>query len=104
MATDEKLYEEETGVKNLHSYNTATGEDTLLAYNVADVVFDSEDKTNARVYYTMSVYDYSQTSNTAYGYNQLYTTNLYSYAAEGKETYAFLSVSVPSSLVLFISR
>ncbi len=73
VATDEKLYEEETGVKNLHSYNTATGEDTLLAYNVADVVFDSEDKTNARVYYTMSVYDYSQTSNTAYGYNQLYT-------------------------------
>lgn len=73
VATDEKLYEEETGVKNLHSYNTATGDDTLLAYNVGDVIFDSEDKTNPRVYYTMSVYDYSQTSNTAYGYNQLYT-------------------------------
>jgi len=73
VATEEKLYEESTGVKNLHSYNTKTGADTLLAYNVGDVKFDSEDKTNPRVYYTMSVYDYSGASNTAYGYNQLYT-------------------------------
>ena len=73
VATDEKLYEESTGVKNLHSYNTKTGTDTLLAYNVGDVTFDSADKTNPRVYYTMSVYDYNGTSNTACGYNQLYT-------------------------------
>lgn len=73
IATEEKLYDEETGVTNLHSYNTATGVDTLLAYNVSAVTFDSADKTNSRVYYTMNVYDYSGTSNTAYGYNQLYT-------------------------------
>ena len=29
VATEEKLYEESTGVTNLHSYNTATGTDTL---------------------------------------------------------------------------
>ncbi len=73
VASDEKLYEESTGVTNLHSYNTKTGTDTLLAYNVGTVTFDSVDKTNPRVYYTMSVYDYYGTSNTAYGYNQLYT-------------------------------
>lgn len=73
VATDEKLYEESTGVKNLHSYNTATGTDTLLAYNVSEVLFDSENKENYRVYYTMNVYDYGAQSNKAYGYNQLYT-------------------------------
>lgn len=73
VATEEKLFEESTGVTNLHSLNTETGKDTLLAYNVGAVTFDSDDKTNPRVYYTMSVYDYSGTSNTAYGYNQLYS-------------------------------
>ena len=73
VASDEKLYDESTGVTNLHSYNTKTGTDTLLAYNVGAVTFDSVDKTNPRVYYTMSVYNYAGTSNTTYGYNQLYT-------------------------------
>ncbi len=71
VATSEKLYDESTGVNNLHSYNTATGEDTLLAYNVSNVTFDAEDKTNPRVYYTMGVKNYATSSN--YGYNQLYT-------------------------------
>lgn len=73
VATSETLYEESTGVTNLHSYNTVTGEDTLLAYNISSYMFDAEDKTNPRVYYTMAVYDYSGTSNTAYSYNQVYT-------------------------------
>ena len=73
VATSEKLYDESTGVTNLHSYNTVTGDDTLLAYNIASYMFDAEDKTNPRIYYTMSVYDYSGTSNTAYSYNQVYT-------------------------------
>ena len=73
VASDEKLFEESTGVTNLHSYNTKTGDDTLLAYNVGTVTFDSVDKTNPRVYYTMNVYDYSGTSNTTYSYNQVYT-------------------------------
>ncbi|MDE7330599.1 MAG: hypothetical protein K2N30_05920 [Clostridia bacterium] len=70
-ATGETLYDESEGVTNLHSYNTVTGEDTLLAYNVSNVTFDANDKTNPRVYYTMGVYDYTTDSN--YGYNQLYT-------------------------------
>lgn len=73
VATSETLYDEATGVTNLHSYNTVTGEDTLLAYNIASYMFDAEDKTNPRVYYTMNVYDYSGSSNTAYSYNQVYT-------------------------------
>lgn len=74
VATSEKLYDESTGVNNLHSYNTKTGKDTLLAYNISNYMFDAEDKSNPRVYYTMSVYDYSGTaSNKTYGYNQVYT-------------------------------
>ena len=74
VATSEKLYDESTGVKNLHSYNTKTGKNTLLAYNISDYKFDEEDKTNPRVYYTMDVYDYNgDNSNTAYSYNQVYT-------------------------------
>lgn len=73
VATSETLYEESTGVTNLHSYNTATGADTLLAYNIASYMFDAEDKSNPRAYYTMNVYDYSGTSNTASSYNQVYT-------------------------------
>lgn len=69
VATEEKLYEESTGVTNLHSYNTETGADTLLAYNVSSVIFDSEDKTNARVYYTMNVQNYATSS--TFGYNQI---------------------------------
>lgn len=73
VATSETLYEESTGVTNLHSYNTKTGVDTLLAYNIENYIFDAEEKSNSRVYYTMKVYDYSGTSNTASTYNQIYT-------------------------------
>lgn len=70
VATEEKLFKESTGVKNLHSLNTETGDDTLLAYNVGTVLFDCEDKTNPQVFYTMNVKNYS--SGTNYGYNQVY--------------------------------
>ncbi len=73
VATSETLYEESTGVTNLHSYNTKTGVDTLLAYNVSSYVFDAEDKSNPKVYYTMDVYDYAGTSNTTQSYNQVYS-------------------------------
>ena len=70
LATNEDLYG--TSCKNLHSVNTETGEDTLLVYNVGDVLFDSQDLTNCRVYYTMSVKDF--TYGTSYSnYNQVYT-------------------------------
>lgn len=71
VATGETLYGESTGVTNIHSLNTKTGKNTLLVYNVASYLFDDEDKTNERIYYTMNVKNYSSGSN--YGYNQLYT-------------------------------
>lgn len=71
VATSETLYDESTGVTNLHSYNTKDGTDTLLAYNITNYMFDAEDKTNPRVYYTMQVMDYLQGQ--PYGYNQVYT-------------------------------
>ena len=72
VATAESLYDESTGVTNIHSLNTKTGKNTLLAYNVASYVFDAEDKTNPRIYYTMNVKDYSTGSNYT-TYNQVYS-------------------------------
>lgn len=70
VAKSEDLYG--TAYTNLHSVNTQTGEDTLLAYNVGSVIFDSKDVTNPRVYYTMSVKDY--VLDKSYDkYNQIYT-------------------------------
>ena len=73
VAKSETLYDEDEGVTNLHSYNTKTGANTLLAYNVDAVQFDDENKTNPRVYYTMGVYDYAADED--FGYNQIYTVN-----------------------------
>lgn len=63
--------EDDNEITNLHSFNTKTGVDTLLAYNVGAVQFDTEDKTNPRVYYTMGVYDYAADAD--FNYNQIYT-------------------------------
>lgn len=71
VAEDETLYEEDAGVTNLHSLNTETGKDTLLVYDVQNVTFDANDKSNPQVYYTKTVRDYAASSN--YGYNQLYS-------------------------------
>lgn len=70
VATDEKLFDESTGVTNLHSVNTATGTDTLLAYNISSYLFDAEDKTNPAVYYTMNVMSFATGSTEIY--NQIY--------------------------------
>lgn len=72
VATGETLYDEDTGVTNIHSLNTKTGKNTLLAYNVASYMFDAEDKTNERIYYTMNVKNYAKGSNYT-TYNQVYT-------------------------------
>lgn len=69
-AKSESLYG--TAYTNLHSVNTETGKDTLLAYNVGSVMFDSKDVTNPRVYYTMSVTDYDNNKSFS-NYNQIYT-------------------------------
>ena len=71
VATEEKLFEEASGVTNLHSVNTQTGVNTLLAYDVSNVVFSSSYKGDPRAYYTMDVYDYAADKD--YDYNQLYT-------------------------------
>lgn len=74
VASGEKLYGESTGVTNLHSVNTATGANTLLAYNVSAVTFDKNDVTNARVYYTMQVPDFATGATSKFSaYNQVYT-------------------------------
>ncbi len=70
VATNENLYG--TSCTNLHSYNVETGENTLLAYNVDSVMFDSTDVTNTRVYYTMKVTDFVL-GTTSSNYNQIWT-------------------------------
>ena len=71
VAKREKLYG--TSYTNIHSVNTNTGVDSVLAYNVGSVIFDSADLENSRVYYTMSVTNFAL-SNTPYSnYNQIYT-------------------------------
>ena len=70
VAKDENLYG--TSCINLHSVNTQTGEDKLLAYNVKSVMFDKKDVTNQRVYYTMNVTDFKY-NNALSAYNQVYT-------------------------------
>ncbi|MBE7088515.1 MAG: hypothetical protein E7370_03220 [Clostridiales bacterium] len=71
-AASEDLYETGSSVTNIHSVNTQTGEDVLLAYNVTSFIFD-ENVENANVYYTMSVNRYIGSSNSsAESYNQVY--------------------------------
>ncbi|MDE7301398.1 MAG: hypothetical protein K2N47_04430, partial [Clostridia bacterium] len=47
VKTNEKLFEESTGVTNIHSVNCSTGVDTLLAYNVSGYSFDTKDVQNS---------------------------------------------------------
>ncbi|MCD8307109.1 MAG: hypothetical protein LUD51_02635 [Clostridia bacterium] len=71
VAEDESYFDETTGVTNLHSYNTEDKTDTILAYNISSYLFDSDDVSNPRVYYTMDVENYA--SGSSFGYNQVYT-------------------------------
>ena len=73
VAKEEDYFNNGSKYTNIHSVNTKTGENTLLAYNVdADsVVFDKTDVTNPRVFYTMKVTDFMLNSTSKY--NQVYT-------------------------------
>lgn len=72
VATSEDLYG--TACTNIHSVNTVTGVDTLLAYNVGTVTFDKADLTNPRIYYTMTVTDFAlDGKDYSSKYNQVYT-------------------------------
>ncbi len=59
---------------SVYSYNTATGEDTLLVKDASSILFDQTDATGGRIYYTMDVTVDIDTEN-AYkeSYNQIYT-------------------------------
>lgn len=80
VAEEEDYFGNGSEYTNLHSVNTVTGEDTLLAYNVDAVTFDSADVTNPRVFYTMQVTDFKY--NKTASYNQLYTVT-----ADAKRVY-----------------
>lgn len=74
VATSETLYEDSDAgsCTNIHSVNTQTGVNTLLAYNVNAVYFDDTDVTNPRIYYTMGVEDFK--AGIEYSeYNQIWT-------------------------------
>ena len=87
----ETLFDESSSVTNIHSINTSTGEDTLLAYNVSDYLFDTEDPTNPYVFYTMDVtYLLGSDNSVDESYNQLFVVR--ADATEAKE-YDFSYVS-----------
>ena len=90
VATSETLFGESSGVTNLHSVNTSTGANTLLAYNVSAVTFDKNDLTNPRVYYTMQVPDFVSGATSKFSaYNQIYTVTA---DATTRNTYDFTGV------------
>ena len=87
----ESLYGESSSVTNIHSINTSTGVNTLLAYNVSDYLLDTEDPTNPYVFYTMDVtYLLGSDNSVDEGYNQLFAVR--ADATEAKE-YDFSYVS-----------
>ena len=72
-ALSESLYGEASPTTNIHSVNTATGEDTLIAYNVSGYAFDTEDPTDPYVFYTMDVtYNLGSANAISEGYNQMF--------------------------------
>ena len=71
VAAGEDYFDNGSSYTNIHSVNTKTGEDTLLAYNVGAVTFDKSDLTNPRIFYTMKVTDFKY--GTSSSYNQVYT-------------------------------
>ncbi len=65
----------------LHSYNTATDTDTVLAEGTGTHAFHKTDKTNGFVYYTMNVVDGADTENP----NQLSYQQIYRVRADATE-------------------
>lgn len=59
---------------NLHSFNTATATDTVLVEGASSYLFHKTDKTNAYVYYTMTVQDKQDSDNPLpqSSYNQIF--------------------------------
>ena len=72
------LYADES---DLRSYNTETGDDTLLAMNTTSYVFNAANVEDPVVYYTMNVTDDIDTDNP----NQLKYTQVYRVSADATE-------------------
>lgn len=69
----ESYYETDNSCTNLHSVNTETGEDTLLAYNISSYLFDESNVESGVVYYTMAVTEGLGGDNEiSMDYNQIY--------------------------------
>ena len=60
---------------DLYSYNTASGEKTLLADNTTSVLFNKQDRTDPTVFFTMSVSENQDSDLDArtFAYNQVYS-------------------------------
>lgn len=68
----------DSSATEIHSYNTATGTNTVLAAGYSSYAFDATDPTSSTVYYTMPVAKkntYSGGSAQNESYNQLYRVN-----------------------------
>ena len=91
-ALKEDLYGTGTESTNIHSVNCETKENTLLAYNVSEYAFDTEDPENPCAYYTMGVTQYLGTDNSvSMDYNQLY--RVCADVTESPRTYDFSDVA-----------
>ena len=99
-AIAENLYG--SSAKNIHSVNTKTGENKLLAYNVTNYAFDSKDATNPYVYYTMSVPYFTGGTDT-FGYNQLYRVRADVSAAPREYDFSEVEDYNPSSDPVYVN-
>ena len=83
----------------MKSYNTTSGDTTVLVKGASDYFYDRKDVNNANVYYTMSVtYDIAtEIASTSSDYNQLYCVNAAATAPKeqvGKEENGKISYTV----------
>lgn len=70
------LYEDPDATGTLKSYNTKTGDTTVLVEGAEKFYFDQKDLTNPNVYYTMGVtYDIDTDYSSTASYNQIYCVN-----------------------------
>lgn len=104
-AVSESIYGETTAVTNLHSINTATGEDVLIAYNVSDYIFDTEDPTNPYVFYTMSVtYNLGSDNYVSESYNQLFVARADATQSAADYDFSYVEDYDASSNPLYVNK
>lgn len=101
----ESIYGESSAVINIHSKNTATGEDVLLAYNVSDYIFDTEDPENPYVYYTMKVtYNLGSINSISESYNQLFVARADAKDSAAEYDFSYVEDYDASSNPLYVNK